>query len=427
MQTPEPAPDAPAIRGLRQAMMHADDAKIRRIVALLDSEAMPGSTQAILDPLRPRLARLRPPRRLRFGRLLFLPLDPVIVSAATWRPGAATIPRSVLGQIEGLVRAGLGAETDDIVALIEGRTTDQEEAIDAAGTRLWPRAADILAQATVPAGWDATGLPPAMFAPLAKALAALLRRVVALRTVVRDAEVGALELQEDAISALLVGLAADAPEACGMMVTILLARLPHAAMRLRALVATSLGAAERVQVRTLLDQGLDETLTGMEGKDAFKAEILDAPLDRLGTEVRRIAALLRDVEDDKDTAKHRPRLRQIRTKVDEVCRTRFTTALTEEVIAPLSAREGPVDGDAQIRIENSARDLRALETAARPIGSARHYETLLGEACDAVAAAEGAGAIGLIQKLRLVEILAGADAAEAMYKAAPAPFAAAKS
>ena len=68
-------------RAIRHEVADAGDEKILRIVALLDRSSAPAGAQAILDPLRPRLAALRPSRPLRFERLLFMPFGSLVVPA----------------------------------------------------------------------------------------------------------------------------------------------------------------------------------------------------------------------------------------------------------------------------------------------------------------------------------------------------------
>ena len=200
------------IRGIRHQVAEADDEKVRRIVALLDQQPAPAAVQAILEPLRPRLAILRPPRPLRFERLLFLPLDPLIVRTPDWRPGASTIPRSILAPVGKTVRAELGQRGTEIDGLIAGRNTYDATVITEAGDLLWPHAALILADAPPPIGWDATGLPPSVYPALARAIASVLHRTLRLRDLVRDAAVGALEPNEGALRAILIGIAAESPE-----------------------------------------------------------------------------------------------------------------------------------------------------------------------------------------------------------------------
>jgi hypothetical protein len=86
----------PAVRALTGEIAGAGDHQIMRIVAMVDAMTSRGVADAVIAPLRHRLTRLRPPRPLRFGRLMFHPLDPLIVPAAHWRPGRQAIPRTAL-------------------------------------------------------------------------------------------------------------------------------------------------------------------------------------------------------------------------------------------------------------------------------------------------------------------------------------------
>ena len=86
--------------------------KIRRILAVVDDVSNPAVNQALLDPVRHRLASLNPARPLRFARLLFIPLDPLMVAPRDWRPNEPTLPRSILAPVAKAVRAGLGHHGD---------------------------------------------------------------------------------------------------------------------------------------------------------------------------------------------------------------------------------------------------------------------------------------------------------------------------
>ena len=108
------------LRALRDDIAGADDQKIRQIVHLLDQTSENQASQAVMDPLRPRLAALRPIRPLRFARLLFMPLDDLIVAAPDWKPGHATVPRSVLKSMSDTVQMKLGRDLEDIKQLIGG-------------------------------------------------------------------------------------------------------------------------------------------------------------------------------------------------------------------------------------------------------------------------------------------------------------------
>ena len=403
------------LRIVARELSSADDDKILRVVALLDRQTVPAGANAILDPLRPRLASLRPPRRLRFARLLFLPLDPTIVPVQAWRPGDPTIPRSVLIPLAQTVRGALGDALSAIERTIAERDTDDGAAIAEAGALLWPHAASILAAVPDPTDWAGTGLPMSVYPPLARAVAAALGRSSRLHDLERTTAIGMLEPDPIAIQEILAGLFAESPEGFGIVVALLLARLPYATMHIQRLVASDRGSAESVLLRQALDQGVDRALTQMESGASLDRAVRNAPLRTAGLAVKRIAAMLTDIENAPDTARHRHRLKSLRGKLDLTCRARFGTGLDEGLVAPLTAAT-PVTDIAQSDMEANARDLRALEIAARKVGNPALYDALLGKAADIVTASAGAGVLTPVRQARLIEILCGSAAAEAVYR-----------
>ena len=109
----------PAIREVSRGLVQARDEQILRVVTMLDAMPHRGEADQVLAPLRPRLARLRPPRPLRFARLLFLPLDLLIVPAGRWRFEHLTIPRTAIPPIAAMVESALGPLGASIVAMIK--------------------------------------------------------------------------------------------------------------------------------------------------------------------------------------------------------------------------------------------------------------------------------------------------------------------
>ena len=112
----------------------------------------------------------------------------------------------------------------------------------------------------------------------------------------------------------------------------------------------------------------------------------------------------------------RPRIKAIRDSLDEACQSRFADGLNDGLLAPMAAAQGPVNAAAQIRLEDCARDLRTLETAARKLGSGVNYDRMLEQAAEAVRSASDSGTLSHIRQIRLLEILAGPEAAEAMCR-----------
>ena len=405
----------PAMRDLRHEMTGAGDDKIRRIVAMMDKSPVPEAAQAILDPLRPRLALLRPARPLRFSRLLFLPLDPVVVPAREWRKGDATIPRGILVSFGETVHAALGPEAEEIDRLIAGRETTDEATIAKAGAWLWSRAGAILAAVPTPIGWEATGLPLAVFPTLARAIACVLSRAVQLRDLVRDSVMATRGTQDNAVRDLLAGLAAESQEGFGMVVAVLLARMPDATPLLQRLIVSGRGTADSAMLRQAMDQSLDGMLRDLESGSGLENEVLRVPLRHAGQEAQRIVNLLLDIDNEPDAARHRPRLKAIRLKLDQDCRTLFGDELAAGLVTPLATAGQPLTAADQTGIEVKIRELRALETAARKIGGAKVYDALLAQAAATARTAAETGILTQVRHMRLVEILAGPEAAEALY------------
>jgi hypothetical protein len=403
------------MRGLRRDLLGADDQKIRQIVAMLDEVSNPAANQGILDPIRARVASLQPDRPLRFTRLLCIPLDPLLVPARDWKLGDPALPRSVLGPFGRVVQAGLGVEEQAIQKLIAGHKNDAVQAITLAGELLWPRAADILAVAPAPDDWPETGLRPEVFADLAKAAAAVLRRAPHLRCLARDEAIGALEPDARAVTEILLNIENEPVAGRTMIARLILMQSPHAVAVLRQIVSSSRNAAEKISFQKAIADGMAEVIGALDSTSGIADEMGRGSLSDAGDGARRIIAFLAELEHDASSAKHRPRLNSVRQRLDQACRTRFADGLRVGLVTPLAVASGPVDRAGQTQLETCARDLRVLETAARKVGDPAGYDRLLRGASEAVKAT---GHLTPSRKLRLVEILSGPEAAEALFNGA---------
>ena len=408
-----------AAQSMRTALRGADDDKIMRIVSVLDGVADPSANQAILDPLRGRLAMLRPERPLRLTRLLFMPLDPVIVPARHWRPDQASIPRTILAALSHGVQSAPGLGLAEIERGIAGRSTSSIDTITLAGELLWPRAADYLLAAPMPPRWGETGLPPALYRPLADEIAAVLKRASHLRQLQRDGEVGALEADANVVGSLLAGLGAVSPDACTMIMRLILARAPMANTLLRRLVAREPDPQARVMLQKAIELATAYMLDDMEHGHGFAREIATGSAAAVGDHIRRIVAQMATLPADGEpgAAAAGARLRAIRGRLDQACRARFADELEQGLLGPIGVAATPLEGAAQERLEACTRDLRAIETVARQVGGAAAYDVLLQQAADAVAVAARAGLLSPMRQIRLVELLQGPEAARAMYQA----------
>ena len=394
-----------SVGALARAVGAASDPQVLKIVAAVDAMIQRGAADFLIVPLRPRLAVLRPPHPLRFARLLFHPLDLLIVRAVRWRGGQQLIPRSAIKPMAEHVRLAMGSAATAIGREIAGRSTADVEVIRRVGGTLWPLASAILAEAAVPDGWGESGLGTAGYRPLADAVAAVLGEAVGLDGLRVDAAFGLVAAKPEAIAAMLGRVARVRGGALAMTIAVLLDRLPEAA---DLLCASRCGLPDGV-IRGAADDAAELLLRRLEQQDGVGRSIAAGSLADAGAAAARIASLLRQLGLAAADDRRRERLGAARRHLAAACRARFAAGLQEQLLAPLAA--GAVEPAA---LEVAARGLRVLETEARVVGDGATYDLLLSKATEAISAAAMRGRMGRGEQLRLVEILAGSDAAVAM-------------
>lgn len=403
------------LRALGADLAQADDTKVLRIAGMLDEMSGTSVAQTLMDPLRPRLALLRPTRPMRFARILFMPFDTLIVPARAWRPGDPTLSRGAMPVITATVQRALPDLSRSIEAEIKGQRSDATHLIAQIGARLWPAAARALTEAPTPVAWDETGLPISAWPAIAQSAAIVLQRAPRLMDLIRDVRVGTLDPDENAIRAVLAGLPETPPEGAAMVVRMVLEQLPRAAPVLRRMITMSQDSTEKRILQRALDRGMDDMLENMEAETGVAKGLGQGSIASGGEELRRITRLLEDLDNDPSAPRHRGRLQSIRERLDTVCQARFAAGVDKELVTPLATPAGPVAGSVQTALETRARELKAFETAARTIGGSNKYDAMLGQAARAVETAGDSGTLTTGRVARLVEILLGSEAAEDVY------------
>ena len=412
--------DRQMLRELSLAAQGADDAKLRKIVDVIEATGQ-HAFQSILDPLRPRLAALKAPRPLRFSRLMFLPLDGLIVPAPAWKRDQATIPRSVLMPMAAMVKAALPAQSEAVERVIEGHAMDNAAIIDRAGEMLWPHAADALMRAPAQAAIQETGLRPALFADITAAIVTALRCAVPLRALQREVAVGLLAPEESLIERIVAAIDGGSEEGAAMVVKLILTALPRAASTLRRLSTSALPHTAAMHLRAALNRGMEHILTEMENGAGLGDIVRTGSLSEVGAGLGNVVRLLQTLDEDGGSTRSRGRVAGIRASLDTACSKRFADGLQEGLIAPLAAADAaPVSAAGQAELERCARDLRSVEIVGRQLGHAAKYDALVSQASTSVGAAAERGDLATARAARLVEILAGPDAAEAIYRKASA-------
>ncbi len=389
--------------GLQEHLLSAADARLRRVVAVVDALPARGDADALIAPLRPRLARLRPPRPLTLTRLLFAPVEPLIVPSASWQIGSPGIPRSALAALGGDLCAALGEAADPLRARCAGRSMEDEAVVAECGAPLWAEAAKLLPGRLPPADWtSATGLPPAAHRALVVPLGVLLGEGVPLHKLPTLAGQTALAEAER----LLRQAGARGGAALTMMLALLLRRLPRAQRLLQ--LADGIGEAGGA------GQASDRVMAFLLG-DLRGAVASDAALPEAADQVRRSARLLEELEAAAGAAERPSRMQMVRAArqdLSAMCRDRMAAAAESLAVAAEMAAEA-ADLAA---MEDTARALRLLDAVGRRLGEAEVYDRVLSGTAGRLTAGT---LLAPNARLRLAEILLGPDAALALVEGGP--------
>ena len=390
-------PAARPVAEVQRKLRSAADEQLVQVVALVDAMPVRGAADALIAPLRGRLAAIDPIRPVSITRLLFRPLDPVILPGPQWRPGLPAVPRTALAIIGNAVIGQLGTVATSLQASIAGRDGKEQAVANQVGASLWPLGAKALAELPLPARWGAdTGLPVSCYPEIRANIAAVLHQAVPLLRWTRDA--GASD-PAPAVSDILQATQAAHPAGFGIVLAILLANGTIAAPALLAAMAMPC-----VPVDPAVIQTLDRA------QHVLASVLPSAGLAAASSQAAHIAALLDAVEAPGARPGLRAHAQRIREQANEACQSRLLQALDQDFLPKLAATGGEMDDAAVAGLEDDARGLRRLATAGRRFGAAATYDKLLGRTA-AGACASTSSTLTRMERLRLAELLIGTEAA----------------
>ena len=397
-----------AVRGIRGDLHEAADQQLTKVVAMLDGLANRGEADALIATLRPRLARLRPPRPANFHRIMFIPFDPLIVAASDWSRDAPVLPRTILQPLGNMVRASSPDRIAEIDRLLTAPGQDNIAKTLHVGKILWPLAAETLLSATLPADWQViTGLRQADFLPLCHSIGTILGHVPALLDMI-IADTAGVPLQPDDLAQFIARFADADPRTMAMLMVILNLRLPH------------VDAVRDFSPPLSADSGaLHARLAANQAHEFILRTLETAPppssnLEQAEAEVTHLAAMI-DAQSQRfrDRPTQLGRVTAARARLDTACRARFGDLLVAQVLAPIGriadADEGTISG-----FERDARALRRFDLAARKLGGGASYDQALRASAEHLRPRPDDSATTRIDKLRLAEILLGSTAAAGM-------------
>jgi hypothetical protein len=197
--------------------------------------------------------------------------------------------------------------------------------------------------------------------------------------------------------------------ALGSVVAVLLAQLPGSG-RILSLATEAAGSNPARAVDMAVEHALDTLEDLINADSAIGGTMAQATQD-----AARVAGLLLEIE---ASATIRPdrrrRIDSLRRGADMLCRSRFETALNDEFLSKLSALPPNPDDAAVDALETDARGLRRLEANGRQLGGGDRYDALL-RACLAPFQ-DSNTSLPLEDRVRLVEILLGADRAISLFE-----------
>ncbi len=393
------------LRAMRGDLHGAADRQLTQVVAMLDGLTNRGEADGLIAALRPRLARLRPPRPLNFHRILFIPFDPLIVPVAAWSRDAPVVPRTILRPLGDLVRASSPERTMAIDRLLAEHQHDNLAKTLRVGKILWPLAAEALLSATMQDDWQASsGLREADFQPLCHSIGTILRHVPALFDML-VADTAGVTLLADDLAQFMAPFADADPRTMAMLVAILNMRLPHVGA-VRALNQAMGADTGTPHLRLAANQAHDFILHTLETAPPPSANLAQAE-----AEITQLAAMIdAQAQHFRDRPAQLARIAAARTKLNAACRSHFVDLLAEQVLAPISqiatADDSMIDG-----FERDARALRRFDLAARKLGGGASYDLALRASAEKLRPDAADSATTRIDKLRLAEILLGSAAA----------------
>ncbi len=413
---PTSPPRSRGLLDLSRDLRDASDSAILRVTQVIDTLPERGAADRLLDGLRPRLSALRPPRPPALSRVLFWPLQPVILAPGAWRPGTVGIPRSMITPITALVRTHLPDAGSVEAALAAGREPDDQ---------LWQDAASILTTVPLPADWESvafqvqTGIKPQALQPLLVVIRLAFAHARLLRQIGSEPEPAA-----EASRPLLLDAARSGPLSWSTMLTLLFEQTRAPGPLLRQVIELARASGFARQLEGGLQQVVDAVIDRLDQADAGSSpraapgSAAEAGPGRaqtdeaLRTQARR-AARLAGFCAMRAEMPAVGRLTQRRRQVAAECAAEFADGLRGATAAcvPAGTLDPQAEQEAAERLEARLLALRELDLAARPLGEAQGREQLLSQAATFYAGADAPDWLTRADRLRLCEILVGAEAA----------------
>ena len=197
----------------------------------------------------------------------------------------------------------------------------------------------------------------------------------------------------------------SAAQSIGMLVAVLIARLPGVEQILTAAGDLS-NALANPAPRAAADLAIDFVLDSIEASVGTQQDLTNA-----AGELTRLALLLDTLEQPGPASRptRKARAVQLRRDIDRTCRARFETEVSQRLLDRTGQLTAQASDSVITGLEATALELRRFEAAARPFGSVPHYERMLRDCASSLTNTAPRDA-NPVDVARLVEILQGPEA-----------------
>ena len=385
--------------GLGTDLSAASDENLLRIIAMIDRLPDRTKLEGLVIDVRPRLARLRPPRPVTMTRLLFLPLSGALVNRSAWRQDPATIPRAALKLIFALLHDLPGTHLTETEAAIQHAVFSDLAVVDRYGRPLWEAAARFCEKITPGSRWAEAGFSADEFRIMMRLAAGVWRHAGPLWDVLRR---GTAPISADALRAALTGPASEGPDVFRAAFRTLLLSSGDASAFTPLTSGMPPGISE-VVIQSL-EEWIETALPELAEQDLFeatsRAEEIGKTLEALG--------LLPFFQ----IPRRRQQLSAFFWRLEEHCRAMLLEVTDEEILPALTPSPEAYPDERFMMLENYARVARRLEILGRHFGNDPAYDEYQQRLVRAFAGAEKMKqqlGITSMDLARLGEILFGRD------------------
>lgn len=380
-------------------LIGASDENLLRIIAMIDRLQDRTGLDDLLTNVRPRLARLRPPRPLTMMRLLFLPLSGALVNRTAWRQDPACIPRAALKPIFSLLRDLPGGHLPGADAAAPHEMFSDLDAVERRGPPIWDAAARICEKITPGSRWAEAGFTPEDFRAMMRLAAGIWRHAGPLWGVLRQ---GTAAVSPDVLRTALAGPASEGPDVFRAAFRTLLGASGNAA-NLAALASGMPAGISEIVIQTM-EEWIEAALPRLAEQELIeatnRAEEIGRTLEALGlTPFFQIP-------------RRRQQLSAFFWRLEEHCREMVLEITDDQILPALTPGTEAYSDERFETLETYARMARRIEILGRHFGNDPAYDENQQRVARAFAAAEKAKSqlgITAADLARLAEILLGRE------------------